>query len=85
MSVFAVINTVLIAFCIFAALLAWSRGKARSKTYFEQICRHAATKPWLEANLSETEPDNVRKTAKHFGIGQIQAKQLIDRHRQNRL
>ncbi|WP_373699636.1 hypothetical protein [Neisseria dentiae] len=85
MSAFAVTNTVLIAFCVFLALLAWLRGKARSKAYFEQVCRHAATKPWLEANLSETELDNIRKTAKHFGIAQTQAKQLIDRYRQNRL
>ncbi|MDO4906989.1 hypothetical protein [Neisseria sp.] len=86
MSAFALTNTVLIAFCVFLALLARSRSKARNKAYFEQICRHTATKPWLEANLSGAESaDNIRKTAKHFNISRTQAKQLIGRYRQNLL
>lgn len=82
-SAFALTNAVLIALCVFLALLAWARAQNRNRRRFEQLCRNPAVGTWLDTNISANEAANIRAAAKHFGIGKVQAKQLIERHRSN--
>lgn len=83
MNTFAVMNLMLIGLLVFTALLVWSRNWKRKQAYLDRIKHNPETSAWLSRNLSGVEIKDLKAVADRFALPMLQAKQLIDFHKQS--